>query len=53
MVDEAIEKILLSKVVAKLEFKSVENKEELAHAFEKLGLMECASFIINKINEDF
>ena len=53
MVDEAIEKILLSKVVAKLEFKSVENKEELAHAFEKLGLMECASFVINKLNEDF
>lgn len=51
MIDEAVEKILFSKVVAKLEFKSVENKEELAHSFEELGLLECAAFI-NKLNED-
>ena len=52
MVNEAVEKILLSKVVAKLEFKSVENKEELAHSFEELGLFECASFINNRLDED-
>ena len=51
MVPIAVEKILFSKVVAKLEFKSVENKEELAHSFEELGLLECASFI-NKLNGD-
>ena len=51
MVPIAVEKILFSKVVAKLEFKSVENKEELAHSFEELGLYECASFI-NKLNGD-
>ena len=51
MIPIAIEKILFSKVVAKLEFKSVDNKEELAQSFEELGLMECASFI-NKLNGD-
>lgn len=51
MVPIAVEKILFSKVVAKLEFKSVENKEELAHSFEELGLLECAAFI-NKLNGD-
>lgn len=51
MIPVAVEKILFSKVVAKLEFKSVENKEELAHNFEELGLMECASFV-NKLNGD-
>ena len=51
MIPVAVEKILFSKVVAKLEFKSVENKEELAHSFEELGLLECASFI-NKLNGD-
>lgn len=51
VVSQAVEKILFSKVVAKLEFKSVENKEELAHSFEELGLFECAKFI-NKLNED-
>ncbi len=51
MVPVAVEKILFSKVVAKLEFKSVENKEELAHSFEELGLLECAAFI-NKLNGD-
>ncbi len=49
--NEAIEKILLTKVVQKLEFKSIENKEELVHSFEKLNLLRCAEFI-SKLNED-
>lgn len=48
---DAIEKILLTKVVAKLENKSVENKEYLASEFAKLGLNRCAEFI-SKLNED-
>ncbi len=48
---EALEKILLTKVVQKLEFKSVENKEELVHAFEGLGLYRCSDFI-RSLNED-
>ena len=51
VVDEAVEKIYLSKVVAKLEFKTVENKEELAAEFEEIGLKKCAEFI-RKLNED-
>ncbi|MDE7162309.1 MAG: AAA family ATPase [Anaeroplasmataceae bacterium] len=47
----AIEKILLSKVVSKLEFKIVENKEALAKEFDKLGLKNCSAFI-RKLNED-
>lgn len=52
LVNEAVEDILLSKVVSKLEFKAVEDKEELALEFEKLGLNKCAAFI-RKLNEDF
>ncbi len=48
---EALEKILLTKVVQKLEFKSVENKDELVHAFEGLGLYRCSNFI-SSLNED-
>ncbi len=48
---DAVEKILLSKVVSKLEFKSVENKVELAAEFEKLRLLRCSDFIL-KLNED-
>ncbi len=48
---EALEKILLTKVVQKLEFKSVENKDELVHAFEGLGLYRCSAFI-SSLNED-
>ena len=48
---DAVEKILLSKVVCKLEFKSVENKEQLAAEFEKLELHRCSEFIL-KLNED-
>lgn len=49
--NEALEKILLSKVVQKLEFKSIENKDELVHAFESINLLSCAEFI-SKLNED-
>lgn len=50
-VNEAVEKILFSKVVAKLETKVVENKEALAVEFDKLGLPTCSAFI-RKLNED-
>jgi hypothetical protein len=42
---EAIEKILLSKVVAKLEVKTIDDKEKLEMEFEKLNLKLCAEFI--------
>ncbi len=48
---DAIEKILLSKVVSKLEFKVVENKEKLAAQFDNLDLTTCSAFI-RKLNED-
>ena len=48
---DAVEKILLSKVVSKLEVKSVENKSRLAAEFEKRGLRRCSEFIL-KLNED-
>ncbi|MBO5652808.1 MAG: hypothetical protein J6S44_01170, partial [Clostridia bacterium] len=47
---EALERILLSKVVCKLEFKSVENKEILAAEFRKRGLNRCAEFVL-KLSE--
>lgn len=48
---EALERILLSKVVTKLEFKSVENKELLAAEFARRGLQRCAEFI-RRLSED-
>lgn len=42
---EAIETILLSKVVSKLEIKTIEDKDQLQLEFEKLNLFECAEFI--------
>lgn len=48
---DGLERILLSKVVAKLEFKSVENKEELAEEFERLRLFKCRDFVLT-LNED-
>ncbi len=42
---EAIEKILLSKVVSKLEVKTLDDKEMLEMDFEKLNLHQCAEFI--------
>lgn len=41
----AIETILLSKVVAKLELKVVDDIENLEQAFSKLGLLQCVEFI--------
>lgn len=48
---EAVEKILLSKVVAKLEVKTIDDKEKLEMEFEKLKLKQCASFIRRLDNE--
>jgi len=48
---EAIEKILLSKVVAKLEVKTIDDKEKLEMEFEKLNLKQCADFIKSLDNE--
>ena len=49
--NDAVEKILLSKVVSKLENKIVENKQALAAEFGKLGLNRCSAFVL-KLNED-
>ncbi len=51
VIHDAVERILLSKVVSKLELKSVTDKEELAAAFEDLGLPRCGAFV-SKLNED-
>ena len=48
---DAIETILLSKVVAKLEQKSVEDRESLAAEFAKRGLNRCSEFIL-RLSED-
>lgn len=48
---DGLERILLSKIVAKLEFKSVDDKEELAGEFERLGLLRCRDFVLS-LNED-
>lgn len=50
-IEEALEKILLSKVVSKLENKSVENKDVLIAEFKQLKMFRCAEFI-SKLNED-
>jgi GTPase subunit of restriction endonuclease len=49
--DEAVETILLSKVVSKLEVKTIEDKEGLIKGFEELHLTKCCEFI-SKLNED-
>ena len=49
--NEAIETILLSKVVGKLEVKTIDNREELIKDFENLKLYRCAEFI-STLNED-
>ena len=51
VIHDALETILLSKVVKKLELKSVDDKEDLAAEFEKLHLMRCAKFVKN-LRED-
>lgn len=48
---DALETILLSKVVRKLELKSIDDKDELAEGFEKLGLQRCSKFIAS-LKED-
>lgn len=49
---DALEKIIYSKVVHKLEFKSIDDKDYLVHEFEKIGYYKCAEFI-SKLNGDF
>ena len=51
VIHDAFDIILLSKVVKKLELKSVLDKEDLANEFEKIGLKRCAGFIMN-LKED-
>lgn len=51
VIHDALETILLSKVVRKLELKTIDDKETLASEFEKLRLMRCAEFI-SSIRED-
>lgn len=51
VVTEALETILLSKVVSKLELKSVDNKEYLASEFARLGLDRCSEFV-RRLHED-
>lgn len=51
IIKQGLETILLSKVVSKLEYKSVENKEYLASEFKRLGLNRCSDFIL-KLHED-
>lgn len=48
---EAVERILLTKVVSKLENKIVESKEALALEFDKIGLKNCGAFV-RKLSED-
>jgi len=47
VIRDALEVILLSKVVRKLELKSLDDQEGLAQAFAKLKLLRCSEFINN------
>ena len=51
VIHEALDTILLSKVVKKLELKSIDDKEHLVSEFEKLGLEKCTEFI-SSLKED-
>ena len=51
VIHDALEIILLSKVVRKLELKSIEDKEALAAEFDRLNLTRCSQFI-RDIQED-
>lgn len=51
VIDQALETILLSKVVRKLELKTIEDKDALASKFAKLHLSKCSRFI-SDIKED-
>ncbi len=44
---DAVERILLSKVVSKLELKTVADKEALADEFKTLGLNRCSEFVLS------
>ena len=48
---KAVETILLSKVVSKLEVKTIDDKDGLVDAFKNIGLKRCAEFV-SKLNED-
>lgn len=48
---EGLETILLSKVVRKLELKSIDDKDSLAEEFANLNLHKCSKFIMN-LKED-
>ncbi len=48
---DALDIIMLSKVVKKLELKSVEDKESLSMEFDKIGLRRCSRFILS-LKED-
>lgn len=48
---EAVEQILLTKVVSKLRNKIIEDKEELVEKFKKLSLLKISSYI-EKLNEE-
>ena len=50
-IHDALDTILLSKVVKKLELKSIDDKEHLVSEFEKLGLQKCTEFI-SSLKED-
>lgn len=50
-VNEALETILLSKVVRKLELKNIDDKDALAQEFANLNLNKCSEFIL-KLKED-
>lgn len=51
VIHDAIDIIMLSKVVKKLEMKSVDDKETLAFEFSKIGLKRCSAFITS-LKED-
>jgi len=51
VLNDAVESILLTKVVMKLERKSVENRERLAGCFDRLGLYRCGDFV-RRLHED-
>ena len=51
LLNDALERILLDKVVYKLETKNIENKEQLKDEFERLKLYRIKEFV-EKLNED-
>lgn len=45
IVKDAVENVLISKVIRKLSTKQIDNKEKLAKSFDKLGLPKCSAFV--------